>query len=116
LARPNICLLIISMRLSCPSTCPELQPRVSPALTASQSLRSPAANVRSSGRALFSASRYLSGELVLAAAVDEHLGEPADELAGGVQVGAPAAQLGEQVALGGGEVVRAGERQRCHLG
>src|SRR5258706_663207 len=41
LARPYICRLSILMRLTVPSTAPELQAWVSPATTASKSLRSP---------------------------------------------------------------------------
>jgi hypothetical protein len=46
-ARPYICLLIILTRLTLPSTAPELLGRVRPFVTAAQSLRSPAAKLRS---------------------------------------------------------------------
>ena len=49
LARPYICLLIIVMRLTCPSTALELPQRLSPLVMASRSARRPVAKERSAG-------------------------------------------------------------------
>ena len=49
LARPYICRLSILMRLTWPSTAPELQGRLSPLVTASWSARSPVTKERSPG-------------------------------------------------------------------
>ncbi len=49
-ARPNSCILRALILLTVPSTAPELYGRVSPAVTASRSRRSPRVNERNAGR------------------------------------------------------------------
>ena len=84
-ARPYIAVLSCLMRLTVPSTAPELYCRVSPATTASRSRRSPAVNDRSCGR---SASTAPGERVLVAGQVLDHPGEPGDVPDGGVQLGA----------------------------
>jgi hypothetical protein len=87
LARPHICLLMILMRLTSPSTVLELQGKVRLAVTAGQSLRRPAAKPRISLDVAGPGLVGPAGELGFLA-VGEYVGELADERAGRGELGA----------------------------
>lgn len=76
-ARPNIWRLSILIRLAWPSTAPELQGKVSPAMTASQSRSMPAARVMKAGEVV-AADGVEPLRKTVALALGEHFGEGPD--------------------------------------
>ena len=105
-ARPYMAVLSCLMRLTVPSTAPELWSRVSPATTASRSRRSPAVNDRSVGRSGVDGADPLDERVLVAGQVLDHPGEPGDVPDGGVQLGAAVPDRVQPRPVGRVEVAR----------
>ena len=104
LARPYICLLIALTRLTLPSVGPELWRRVSPAVTAGQVLADPGGEGVQFGLVVGFDALEPGGQLLFSGAFGHHLGEAGHMPGEAVELGAVAAQAGEQLLLAGVEV------------